>query len=194
MYQARGCMGKQRKYRPSPGTHFSLVHHTSFALHHTNIQALCFHAGLTITEVNKRRFCFFFSSLSSPPPSCVQQIGFEQKRCRSSGCWVHAAEREKSLRQLVLLLPGSPLAWGRIPISSFSLCSPFCPFRLHLWRCSWAVSSLLNSAVWFYCNSDLHLFVCVLFFFVLFYNLDSKLAEDFVSCNLFKVLCKAVKW
>lgn len=46
----------------------------------------CFHAGLTITEVNKRRFCFFFSSLSSPPPSCVQQIGFEQKRCRSSGC------------------------------------------------------------------------------------------------------------
>lgn len=27
----------------------------------------CFHAGLTITEVNKRRFCFFFSSLSSPP-------------------------------------------------------------------------------------------------------------------------------
>jgi len=102
--------------------------------------------------------------------------------------------REKSLRQLVLPLPGSPLAGGRIPISSFSLCSPFCPFLLHLWRCSWAVSSLLNSAVWFYCNSDLHLFVCVIFFFfVLFYNLDSKLAEDFVSCNLFKVLCKAVK-
>lgn len=92
MYQARGCMGKQRKYRPSPGTHFLLAHHTSFALHHTNIQALCFHAGLTITEVNKRRFCFFFSSLSSPPTllcsaNWLWTEALQVIRMLSARCW-----------------------------------------------------------------------------------------------------------
>lgn len=37
------------------------------------------------------------------------------------------------------------------------------------------------------------LYLCMFFVFVLFYNLDSKLAEDLVSCNFFKVLCKAIK-
>lgn len=72
--------------------------------------------------------------------------------------------REKSLRQSwSWCFLEAPLPEAESPFHPFLFTVLSVPFFLHLWKCSWAVSSLLNTAVWFYCDSDLHLFMCVLF-------------------------------
>lgn len=137
-------------------------------------------------------------------PSMFRCIDFELKYCRSSVSseWMNAEGRKSTLKpELVRAVPIRD-SWKSLDLWLISSFVPSFSLKYLLSLLFPPLDTLLDSLLYLLspkCNMRVLwqlltcLYLCMFCVFVLFYNLDSKLAEDLVSCNLFKVLCKAIK-